>query len=341
MKLIRARSSRAPAPISTEKRAPDIFAARSKSRMPSAAPMSQCGLRLEVERARLAVTADFDVVVGGLPDRHRRMRAGSAPSSADRSRFCSTSSSAASSCLICCPRALFAAKTAEGSSPCFFARATSSPDGVLLAFEILRPRGSAPAASRPARRTARGCASGSRPRFAEAGSHLVEMFADVRGIEHDGLNPIPGRQRALGYDAFDDARRKKPSERPCSPPPDWEPASSPRPRRSRKRCCRSSTSRSSSTASRRRCASGINNMILVTGRGKNAIEDHFDVSVELETFLESRGKTQQLAEIRQDLEPDQRLLRAPGRAARPRSRRPGHANRSSATSPSRSSSATT
>jgi UTP--glucose-1-phosphate uridylyltransferase len=36
----------------------------------------------------------------------------------------------------------------------------------------------------------------------------------------------------------------------------------------------------------------------VTGRGKNAIEDHFDVSVELEAFLEARGKTEQLAEIR-------------------------------------------
>src|SRR6187399_1266553 len=45
-------------------------------------------------------------------------------------------------------------------------------------------------------------------------------------------------------------------------------------------------------------ASGIGNIILVTGRGKNAIEDHFDVSVELETFLESRGKKDLLAEIR-------------------------------------------
>jgi UTP--glucose-1-phosphate uridylyltransferase len=45
-------------------------------------------------------------------------------------------------------------------------------------------------------------------------------------------------------------------------------------------------------------ASGVDNIILVTGRGKNAIEDHFDVSVELETFLESRGKTELLAEIR-------------------------------------------
>ena len=45
-------------------------------------------------------------------------------------------------------------------------------------------------------------------------------------------------------------------------------------------------------------ASGIDNILLVTGRGKNAIEDHFDVSVELETFLEARGKRDQLDEVR-------------------------------------------
>jgi UTP--glucose-1-phosphate uridylyltransferase len=45
-------------------------------------------------------------------------------------------------------------------------------------------------------------------------------------------------------------------------------------------------------------ASGIDTIILVTGRGKNAIEDHFDVSVELESFLEARGKREQLAEVR-------------------------------------------
>jgi UTP--glucose-1-phosphate uridylyltransferase len=43
---------------------------------------------------------------------------------------------------------------------------------------------------------------------------------------------------------------------------------------------------------------GIENIILVTGRGKSAIEDHFDVAVELETFLEARGKKDQLEEIR-------------------------------------------
>jgi UTP--glucose-1-phosphate uridylyltransferase len=45
-------------------------------------------------------------------------------------------------------------------------------------------------------------------------------------------------------------------------------------------------------------ASGLNDIIIVTGRGKNAIEDHFDVAFELETFLEQRGKLSQLEEIR-------------------------------------------
>jgi UTP--glucose-1-phosphate uridylyltransferase len=37
-------------------------------------------------------------------------------------------------------------------------------------------------------------------------------------------------------------------------------------------------------------ASGIENIIVVTGRGKNAIEDHFDASPALEGFLEEKGK---------------------------------------------------
>jgi UTP--glucose-1-phosphate uridylyltransferase len=44
--------------------------------------------------------------------------------------------------------------------------------------------------------------------------------------------------------------------------------------------------------------SGVPNIVIVTGRGKNAIEDHFDVAVELESYLEQRGKTAQLEEIR-------------------------------------------
>ena len=45
-------------------------------------------------------------------------------------------------------------------------------------------------------------------------------------------------------------------------------------------------------------ASGIERIIIVTGRGKNAIEDHFDSSPELERFLESKGKTDQAALVR-------------------------------------------
>jgi UTP--glucose-1-phosphate uridylyltransferase len=44
--------------------------------------------------------------------------------------------------------------------------------------------------------------------------------------------------------------------------------------------------------------SGIQNIIIVTGRGKSAIEDHFDVSFELEQLLESRGKKDLLASVR-------------------------------------------
>ena len=45
-------------------------------------------------------------------------------------------------------------------------------------------------------------------------------------------------------------------------------------------------------------AAGLTNLIIVTGRGKNAIEDHFDVSYELEKLLEERGKYDLLEQVR-------------------------------------------
>jgi UTP--glucose-1-phosphate uridylyltransferase len=45
-------------------------------------------------------------------------------------------------------------------------------------------------------------------------------------------------------------------------------------------------------------ASGITRILIVTGKGKNAIEDHFDVSKELERLLEERGKTDLLEQVR-------------------------------------------
>lgn len=46
-------------------------------------------------------------------------------------------------------------------------------------------------------------------------------------------------------------------------------------------------------------AAGCDQIIIVTGRGKSAIEDHFDVSYELEKMLEERGKTDLLKIVRQ------------------------------------------
>ena len=43
---------------------------------------------------------------------------------------------------------------------------------------------------------------------------------------------------------------------------------------------------------------GIEEIIIVTGRGKRAIEDHFDYSLELEALLEKKGKTELLKETR-------------------------------------------
>ena len=44
--------------------------------------------------------------------------------------------------------------------------------------------------------------------------------------------------------------------------------------------------------------SGVQNSIMVTGRGKSAIEDHFDVSFELENLLQTRNKKELLQQVR-------------------------------------------
>jgi len=44
--------------------------------------------------------------------------------------------------------------------------------------------------------------------------------------------------------------------------------------------------------------SGVENIIIVTGRGKQAIEDYFDSHIELEMLLEQKGKTKELEMVR-------------------------------------------
>ncbi|KAA3637397.1 MAG: UTP--glucose-1-phosphate uridylyltransferase [Armatimonadetes bacterium] len=66
---------------------------------------------------------------------------------------------------------------------------------------------------------------------------------------------------------------------------------------------------------------GIENLVFVTGRGKTAIEDHFDVSYELEATLRSRAETETLEMLNE-------IRLRPGQAAYVRQMEPlglGHA----------------
>lgn len=68
-------------------------------------------------------------------------------------------------------------------------------------------------------------------------------------------------------------------------------------------------------------AAGVEEFIFVTGRGKSAIEDHFDYSYELEESLSSRGKEDLLDQVRS-------WVPAPGHVAYTRQQEPlglGHA----------------
>jgi UTP--glucose-1-phosphate uridylyltransferase len=46
-------------------------------------------------------------------------------------------------------------------------------------------------------------------------------------------------------------------------------------------------------------ASGIEQILFVTGRGKRSIEDHFDISFELEAHLYDKGKDRELSRVRE------------------------------------------
>ncbi len=83
-------------------------------------------------------------------------------------------------------------------------------------------------------------------------------------------------------------------------------------------------------------AAGIEHFVLVTGRGKSAMEDYFDHHVELEETLQAKGKTALLDQILADLPKEgEDLLRAPDEPAGPGPRGVVRPRTSSATSPSR------
>ncbi len=69
-----ARSSRASAPLSTTKRAPDIFAAVSKSIRPSCSPISKCSFGSKENFGFSPTAAKFGIVVLILAERNFQQR---------------------------------------------------------------------------------------------------------------------------------------------------------------------------------------------------------------------------------------------------------------------------
>ena len=162
---------------------------RARGRDPSAAFGSKSNV------ARLAVPADLDVVLGALADRARSRAAGSAASSAARCAAARPASSSISSCLICCPRALFAAKIGDGIEPLPLRARDFVAGGVLLALQPLDLGDQAPAprlerrraARAPRRARGRGCAARRGRRRGGRGRSRVEH----------ALNPIPAHRRMV------------------------------------------------------------------------------------------------------------------------------------------------
>ena len=203
------------------------------------------------------------------------------------------------SCLICCARARLASWIGVVSCPCRFARATSSPDVFCCALQPLE-LGNQPPARGLERRDLLERLVGIEAAVAQAGADLLDVIADEGRIEH-------GTRSSIGLPIVYSRGEPIPLLRSCRDlhvrkavfpaaglGTRFLPATKAQPKEMLPLVDKPIIQYGVEEA----VASGVDNIILVTGRGKNAIEDHFDVSVELESFLEARGKREQLDEIR-------------------------------------------
>ena len=125
------------------------------------------------------------------------------------------------------------------------------------------------------------------------------------------------------------------SERPSSPPPVGAPASCPATKAQPKEMLPLVDKPIIQYAVEEAVAAGIEQVIIVTSSQKRAIEDHFDLSYELEHLLEEKGDIEMLRQVRHDQRPRPGRVRPPEGAARPRSRGPDGQGPRSATSRSR------
>src|SRR6185503_17143591 len=252
-------------------------------------------LRLEVERARLAVPPHLAVVFGGFPDRHRGVRqvrhghqqVGELLIHLAQLRL---------ELLDLLATGLVGGKDRRRIEPLLLGARDLLARRVLLALEVLDARNQL-AALRIERGEGREDGVGIEAAVAETRARLVEVRSHVCGIEHPKI--LYRLAAALSYDPDDMSEAKTTVRKAVFPAAGlgtrFLPATKAQPKEMLPLVDKPIIQYGVEEA----VASGVRDIILVTGRGKNAIEDHFDVSIELESFLEARGKTEQLAEIRQ------------------------------------------
>ena len=123
--------------------------------------------------------------------------------------------------------------------------------------------------------------------------HILCVISHVPGIEHGSCYPACDRMRSHGVDALSAPVRK--AVFPAAGlGTRFLPATKAQPKEMLPLVDKPIIQYGVEEAT----AAGIQDIVIVTGRGKNAIEDHFDVAIELESFLESRGKRDLAQEIR-------------------------------------------
>ena len=259
--------------------------------MPSDSQQVDVVLGREVEHARLAMrrTSRLSAALG--PTGTLSCGRFGTRSSTSRRRV-SMSSSSASSRLICSARCLFASSRPVASPPWRLSLAISSPGLVPLLLQRFDDRDAlSPIALERGQLFQQWLEAGAARQ--QAGLHFVETVANECGVEHgvtysrrlrwrrERSGPCPTRVRKAVFPAaglgtrFLPATKAQPKEMlPLVDKPIIQ------------------------YGVEEAAASGVEHIIIVTGRGKNAIEDHFDINVELETFLEARGKSAQAQEIR-------------------------------------------
>ena len=245
--------------------------------MPSSGPRSQCafGSKSNARGSPQVRTTTLSAALFPTGTLECGMF-GSVSSSTVRCR--SALSSSNSSCLIFCPRCLLASKRCDDVLALPLGARDLIARGVLLALEAFDLRNQA-----AAMRFGRGKLSATRrvtfrPRLAIAGLHRFQVVANEIGIQH--------KSDRVDYSSGVSVRIRKAVFPAAGLGTRFLPATKAQPKEMLPLVDKPTIQYGVEEA----CNSGVPNIVVVTGRGKNAIEDHFDVSKELEAFSRAAAR---------------------------------------------------